>query len=83
MAFKNHLKVIITLILISTPLFAKTYSKEDWTIYKGCKDKLYNNIDNNYDKKVCKYMLEDKINLKTYGAEKMYNHYIEKLYYFK
>lgn len=69
MAFKNHLKVIIILILILTPLFAKTYSKEDWTIYKGCKDKLYNNIDNNYDKKVCKYMLEDKINLKTYGAE--------------
>ncbi|OCL92450.1 hypothetical protein [Aliarcobacter thereius] len=83
MAFNNHLKVIITLILISIPLFAKTYSKEDWKIYKGCKDKVYNKIDNIYDKKVCKYMLDDKVNLKTYGAKKMYNYYVEKLYYFK
>jgi hypothetical protein len=28
-------------------------------------------------------MLDDKVNLKTYGAEKMYDHYVEKLYYFK
>lgn len=80
----NHfLKVILIIIFLNTLLFPKSYTNEDWTIYKGCKDKVYNNIDNNYDKKVCKYMLDDKINLKTYGAEKMYNHFIEKLYYFK
>ncbi len=35
---------------------------------------VYNNNDNNLDKNVCKYVLEDKENLKKYGAEYMYNY---------
>jgi hypothetical protein len=80
----NHfLKVIIISLFLSILLFAKTYSEEDWKVYNGCKERVYNNIDNNLDKNVCKYVLEDKENLKKYGAEYMYNYYIEKLYYFK
>lgn len=83
MVFSHYLKTTLILILISISLFAESYSKEDWIIYNGCKEKIHNNVDNNFDKRVCELMLEDKNNLKKYGAEKVYNLYIEKLYYFK
>lgn len=80
----NHfLKVILIIIFLNTLLFPKSYTNEDWEIYNRCKDRIYKNIDNNLDKDICKSMLSDKDNLKKYGAEKMYNYYIEQLYYFK
>lgn len=76
------MKLILTIVFLSIILFAKTYSKKDWEIYQGCKDRVYNNSYNNFDKKVCQLMLNDKDNLKNYGSEKMYNMWIKRIYYF-
>lgn len=70
-------KVLIGIILISNFLFA--YTDGDWKVYNACKERVYDNKNNNYDYEACKEMLEHKDALKKYGAESSYNYWIKRL----
>lgn len=70
-------KVLIFIIFISNFLFA--YSGKDWEVYNACKEKVYDNKNNDYDYEACKEMLNHKEALTKYGAESSYNYWIKRL----
>lgn len=71
------MKLLILAAVICSILFS--YTNEDWKVYNGCKDKVYENKSNEYDYDACKEMLDHKSALKKYGAESSYNYWLERL----
>lgn len=71
------IKALILLGLGMISSFA--YTEKDWEVYNACKEKVYNNKNNNYNYTACKEMLEHKDALKKYGAESSYNYWLKKL----
>lgn len=55
------------------------YSDQDWLIFEACKDKVYDNIKNEYDYLACSEMLKHKKALQKYGATHSYNYWKNRL----
>ena len=67
------------LILFGVFTNAQAYTQEDWRVYNGCKERVYDNKKNAFNYETCKVMLKHKRALRKYGAESSYKYWINKL----
>jgi len=72
------MKFLVIPVILASMLFS--YTDQDWKVYNGCKAKVYDGKNNNYDYEACREMLNHKSALKKYGAESSYNYWIKRLY---
>lgn len=59
--------------------FAGAYTQEDWRVYEGCKDRVYDDKVNDFDYESCKEMIDHKEALHKYGASSSYTYWVKRL----
>ncbi len=69
----NILKIIVIISVFSVNSYS--YTEEDRVVWKACKDRVYKDIHNGYDKISCTQMFQDyKDMAKKIGASKTYDY---------
>ena len=74
------MKRLILLLMLVSVTYLDAYTQEDWRVYNGCKERVYDNNKNGFDYEACKKMLDHKSALRQYGAESSYNYWLKRLY---
>lgn len=69
----------MVIVLLGFVTNANAYTDEDWRVYEACKDRVYGNINNNFDYEACKEMLNHKQALRKYGASSSYKYWLKRL----